>query len=100
MTASRSRSRRRWLVAGDRGRLRRRRDEFIARVGDYNAPLSADHVYMYLHQTRWNEDNDTELAWHREREIARMEASWDAEPPSSDEPADEDELHGAVGRGW
>ncbi len=70
----------------------RRRDEFVARVGDYNAPLSADHVYMYLHQTRWNEDNDTELAWHREREIARMEASWEAEPPSSDELPDEEEL--------
>jgi hypothetical protein len=55
----------------------RRRDEFVARVGDFTAPLSADHVYMYVHQTRWNQDNDAELAWHREREIARLEASWD-----------------------
>jgi hypothetical protein len=54
----------------------RRRDEFVARVGDYTAPLSADHVYVYLHQTRWNEDNDDELAWHRDREIARLEESW------------------------
>jgi hypothetical protein len=57
----------------------RRRDEFVKRVGDYTAPISADHVYMYLHQTRWNEDNDAELAWHREREIARMEESWEAD---------------------
>ena len=64
-----------WLLAveDDFGRLR---DDFVARVGDYSAPLSADHVYMYLHQTRWNQDNDDELAWHREREIARLEESW------------------------
>jgi hypothetical protein len=61
----------------------RRRDEFVTRVGDYTAPLSADHVYMYLHQTRWNEDNDAELAWHREREIARLEEAWDGGSPSA-----------------
>jgi hypothetical protein len=61
----------------------RRRDEFVARVGNYNAPLSAEHVYMYLHQTRWNEDNDAELEWHREREISKMEEMWEQgdEPP-------------------
>jgi hypothetical protein len=75
-------------VAGDDGWLlaleddyARRRDDFVARVGDHTAPLSADHVYMYLHQTRWNQDNDDELAWHREREIARMEESWEAGLP-------------------
>ena len=52
----------------------RLRDAFIARVGDFNAPMSTDHVYMYVHQTRWNRDNDDELAWHREREIARIES--------------------------
>ena len=65
----------------------RRRDAFIARVGDFTAPLSADHVYMYVHQTRWNQDNDDELAWHREREIARLEESWDdelTEPPAEE----------------
>jgi len=70
-----------WLLAfeDDYGR---RRDEFVARIGDFNAPISADHVYMYLHQTRWNNDNDDELAWHREREIAKMEEMWDSgEPP-------------------
>ncbi len=61
----------------------RRRDEFVARIGDFNAPISADHVYMYLHQTRWNIDNDNELAWHREREIAAMEEMWS---PEGDEP--------------
>jgi hypothetical protein len=70
-----------WLLALE-GDYERRRDEFVARVGDYSAPLSADHVYMYLHQTRWNQDNDDELAWHREREIARLEAAWtEAEAP-------------------
>ncbi len=71
-----------WLLAfeDDYGR---RRDEFIARIGDFNAPISADHVYMYLHQTRWNIDNDDELAWHREREIAKMEEMWD---PGGEEP--------------
>ncbi len=72
-----------FAIAGEEGWLmalqddyERRRDEFVARVGDYTAPLSADHVYMYLHQTRWNQDNDDELAWHREREIARLEQAW------------------------
>ena len=54
----------------------RRRDAFIARVGDFTAPISADHVYLYIHQTRWNQDNDDELAWHREREIARLQEAW------------------------
>jgi len=72
-----------WLqVEEDYGR---RRDEFVARVGDYTAPLSADHVYMYLHQTRWNEDNDDELSWHREREIAQMQEMWEED----DAPAEE-----------
>ena len=57
----------------------RRRADFVERVGDFTAPISADHVYMYVHQTRWNRDNDDELAWHREREISRMEQMWD--PP-------------------
>jgi hypothetical protein len=67
----------------------RRRDAFIERVGDFNAPISADHVYMYVHQTRWDRDNDAELAWHREREIARIEESWEqaeASDPEIDEP--------------
>jgi hypothetical protein len=28
---------------------------------------------------RWNADNDDELAWHREREIAAMEEMWEPE---------------------
>ena len=58
----------------------RRRAEFVKRVGDFTAPLSADHVYMYIHQTRWNRDNDAELEWHREREISKIEQMWDGEP--------------------
>jgi hypothetical protein len=58
----------------------RRRADFVQRLGDFTAPISADHVYMYIHQTRWNRDNDDELAWHREREIAHMQQMWD--PPA------------------
>jgi hypothetical protein len=57
------------------------RDEFVARVGDFMAPLAADHVYMYLHQTRWNRDNDAELEWQREREIAKIEEMWQKPAP-------------------
>jgi hypothetical protein len=59
----------------------RRRAEFVARVGDINAPISADHVYMYIHQTGMRRDDDAELAWHREREIAKIEQMWD--PPEA-----------------
>jgi hypothetical protein len=58
----------------------RRRAEFVQRVGDFTAPLSPDHVYMYIHQTRTKRDDDTELEWHREREISRIEQMWDGEP--------------------
>jgi hypothetical protein len=61
----------------------RRRAAFVARVGDFTAPISADHVYMYIHQTRWNRDNDAELEWHREREINKIEQMWD--PPDGSE---------------
>ena len=57
------------------------REEFVARVGDFTAPISADHVYMYVHQTRWNRDNDDELEWHREREIAKIEEMWEKPEP-------------------
>ncbi len=56
----------------------RRRDDFVKRIGDFIAPISADHVYMYVHQTRWNLDNDDELAWHREREMAQMQEMWES----------------------
>lgn len=59
----------------------RRRAGFIERLGEFTAPISADHVYMYIHQTRWNRDNDAELEWHRQREISRIEEMWD--PPES-----------------
>jgi len=74
----------------------RRRAEFIKRVGDFTAPLSADHVYMYIHQTRWNRDNDAELEWHREREISKIEQMWEGDPDLPAEhpdnlPEDEDD---------
>ncbi|HWC26359.1 MAG TPA: hypothetical protein VG474_07235 [Solirubrobacteraceae bacterium] len=63
----------------------RRRADFVERVGDFTAPLSADHVYTYVHQTRWNRDSDAELAWQREREINRIEQMWVTEPELPDE---------------
>ena len=58
----------------------RRRAAFIERVGEFTAPLSADHVYMYIHQTRWNRDSERWLEWEREREISKMEKMWQGEP--------------------
>jgi len=66
----------------------RRRAAFVKRVGDFTAPLSADHVYMYIHQTRWNRDNDAELEWHREREISRIQQMWEGEPELPEEHPD------------
>jgi hypothetical protein len=58
----------------------RRRADFTRRVGDINAPISADHVYMYIHQTGMRRDDDLELEWHREREIIKIEQMWEGEP--------------------
>jgi hypothetical protein len=76
----------------------RRRADFVERVGDFTAPISADHVYMYVHQTRRRRDDDAELTWRRDREIARIEQMWDppvAEPELApghpDAPAQDDD---------
>ncbi|MDP2712635.1 MAG: hypothetical protein Q8O56_15580 [Solirubrobacteraceae bacterium] len=58
----------------------RRRAEFVRRIGDVTAPISADHVYLYIHQTRTRRDDEAELAWQREREISRIEEMWDGKP--------------------
>ena len=58
----------------------RRREEFVRCVGDINAPISADHVYMYIHQTGMRRDDDAELEWQREREIIKIEQMWEGEP--------------------
>jgi hypothetical protein len=58
----------------------RRRAEFVGRVGDINAPISADHVYMYIHQTGMRRDDDLELEWQRQREISKIEKMWDGDP--------------------
>ncbi len=58
----------------------RRRAGFVGRVGDINAPISADHVYMYIHQRGMRRDDDAELEWQREREIIRIEQMWEGEP--------------------
>jgi hypothetical protein len=63
---------------------RARRADFIARVGEVTAPISADHVYLFVHQTGTWRDDDLALQWQREREISRIEQMWDppgAEPP-------------------
>ena len=67
----------------------RRRAEFVAQVGDYTAPLSADHVYLWIHQTRMKRDDEAELEWQRECEINRIEQMWEGEPQL---PADHPEL--------
>jgi hypothetical protein len=62
----------------------RRRADFVERVGDFTAPLSADHVYMYIHQTRSKRDDETELEWQRQREISKIEEMWEGEPQLPD----------------
>ena len=68
----------------------RRRAEFIEQVGDINAPISADHVYLHLHQIGWKRDDDLELEWAREREMLKMEQMWDGEPPGDIPEAESD----------
>jgi hypothetical protein len=60
----------------------RRRESFVQRVGEFTAPISADHVYLYVHQTRVARDDATELEWRRDREIAQIEQMWD--PPAAE----------------
>ena len=65
----------------------RRRADFIERAGDFTAPLPADQVYLYVHQTGWNRDTDAALAWRRDREIGRMQRMWESDPrPPEDRP--------------
>jgi hypothetical protein len=61
---------------------RARRADFIARVGEVTAPISADHVYLFVHQTGTWRDDDLALQWQREREISRIEHMWD--PPGGE----------------
>ena len=63
----------------------RRRADFVERIGDFTAPLPADQVYLYVHQTRWQSDTDAALAWRREREIGRIERMWEGDPRLPDE---------------
>ena len=62
-----------------------RRSDFIERVGDFTAPLPADQVYLYVHQTRWHSDTEAAIAWQRDREISRMRRMWEGEPRLSEE---------------
>jgi hypothetical protein len=78
--------------------FRARRARFVERVGDYTAPISADHVYLYVHQAGWHRDTDRAIEWHRQAEISRIEEMYDppahrpepppdhpdAEPPAQD----------------
>ena len=66
----------------------RRRADFVERVGDFTAPLPADQVYLYVHQTRWQSDTGAALAWRRDREIGRMKRMWEGEPRQPDEHPD------------
>jgi hypothetical protein len=60
---------------------RARRARFVERVGDSTAPISADHVYLYVHQAGWHRDTDRARQWRREAEISRIEEMWD--PPAA-----------------
>ena len=58
----------------------RRRAEFVKLVGDVSAPISADQVYMWIHQTRTRRFDERDLEWRREVEISRMERMMEGEP--------------------
>ena len=58
----------------------RRRAEFVKRIGDYTAPISADHVYMWIHQTRTRRFDERDLEWRRDAEISRMERMMEGKP--------------------
>jgi hypothetical protein len=62
-----------------------RRDEFVARFGDFFAPISADTVFTFLHQTRKRHDVMDAAAERREMEIERLEDLWEVSPPPGDE---------------
>ena len=63
----------------------RRRAEFVKRMGgDVTAPISADHVYMWIHQTRTRRFDERDLEWRRDAEISRMERMMEGEPQLPD----------------
>ena len=66
----------------------RRRAEFVKTIGDYTAPISADHVYMWIHQTRTRRFDERDLEWRREAEISRMEQMMEGEPQLPDDHPD------------
>jgi hypothetical protein len=73
----------------------RRRAQFVDSVGDVNAPISADHVYMYIHQAGWRRDDDLDLQWQRDREISKIEKMWGGQPElSADHPEHPDRRAG------
>jgi hypothetical protein len=74
----------RWLYAleQDYGRCR---DDFVARFGDFFAPISTDTVYTYIHQARKRRDVAEAAAEHREMEVELLEDLWDISPPPGEE---------------
>lgn len=68
----------------------RRRDEFVAVVGDFFAAISADHVYTYLHHARKSRDIAEAAAERRELEVEMLEQLWANSPPpgADDAPPD------------
>jgi hypothetical protein len=65
----------------------RRRDEFVAVVGDFFAPISTEHVYTYLHHARKQRNLTEANQEQREMEVEFLERLWEISPP----PGDEDE---------
>ncbi|MDX6691318.1 MAG: hypothetical protein QOG15_2775 [Solirubrobacteraceae bacterium] len=74
----------RWLYAleQDYGRLR---DEFVARFGDFFAPIPTDSVYTFIHQARKRRDVSEALAEQREMEVELLEDLWEISPPAGEE---------------
>ncbi|MDQ3677937.1 MAG: hypothetical protein M3401_14275 [Actinomycetota bacterium] len=63
----------------------RRRDEFVAVVGDFFAPISTDHVYRFLHQARKSRDIAEAAAGQRQLEVEQLKGLWKTSPPAGEE---------------
>lgn len=63
----------------------RRRDEFVAVVGDFFAPVSTDHVYRFLHHHRKSRDIAEAAAEQRQLEVDLLEGLWETSPPAGEE---------------
>jgi hypothetical protein len=62
-----------------------RRDDFVAAVGDFFAPIAADQVYTFLHHARKRRNMQQDAAEKREMEVELLHQLWEISPPAGEE---------------